>query len=269
MSHPSRALLWAGAWLVLPALAGAYPGGTPAFVTDVAPFCANCHSSVSADQLAGLPEARVQAELAPNKHLVRIREARPDGPYGKLTPAARAALLDGIAKIDAATRVVLVVPAEVGAGQEFEASVEATGGGGPVVGIALVDAAHRLQARPATSVGFLVLAKPVVRGPDGVPQSRFTDGRNPALAPGTTYVNVYDVVADPAAGKFSSVGATWRLRAPAQPGTYPLAAVLLYGTEKGSPHGAVDTLQGKQPLGGFGSASGRVRFSDVAQIRVK
>jgi hypothetical protein len=45
--------------------------------------------------------------------------------------------------------------------------------------------------------------------------------------------------------------------------------VLLYGTEKGSPHGAVDTLRGKQPLGGYGAAGGRVQFSDVAQIRVK
>jgi hypothetical protein len=269
VSSRLRALAPAVAWLALPALAGAYPGGTPTFVTDVAPFCANCHSSVSADQLAGLPEARVQAELAPSKHLVRIREARPDGPYGKLSPAARAALLEGIAAIDAATRVTLSAPGELAAGQEFEASVEVVGGGGPVVGIALVDAAHRLQARPATSAGFLVLAKPVVRGPDGRPQSRFTDGRNPALAPGTTYVNVYDVVADPVAGKFSTVGATWRLRAPAQPGTYPLAAVLLYGTEKGSPGGSLETLQGRQPLGGYGSAAGRVRFSDVAQIRVK
>jgi hypothetical protein len=224
---------------------------------------------VSADQLAGLPEARVQAELASSKHLVRIREARPDGPYGKLSPAARAALLDGIAKIDAATRVALSAPAEVAAAAEFEVSVEAVGGGGPVVGIALVDAANRMQARPATSVGFFVVAKPTVRGPDGKEQTRFTDGRNPSLAPGVTYVNAYDVTADPAAGKFSTVRATWKLRAPAQAGTYPLAAVLLYGTEKGSPHGVVDTVQGKQPLGGFGAASGRVRFSDVAQIRVK
>jgi hypothetical protein len=264
-----RALLLAWAWLLSSAPAAGYPGGTPSFVTDVAPFCANCHSSVSAEQLAGVPEARVQAELVATKHVARIREARPDGPYGKLSPAARAALLDGIAKIDAATRVALSVPGEVAAGQEFEASVEAVGGGGPVVGIALVDAAHRFQARPATSAGFLVVARPSVRGPDGRPQTRFTDGRNPALPPGVTYVNVYDVVADPAAGKFTTVGASWRLRAPALPGAYPLAAVLLYGTEKGSPHGAVETLQGKQPLGGFGSAAGRVRFSDVVQIRVK
>ena len=98
MPHPTRAWLLAAAWLAAAAPAAAYPGGTPTFVTDVAPFCANCHSSVSEAQLAGLPEARVQAELAPSKHLVRIREARPEGPYGKLSPAARAALLDGIAR---------------------------------------------------------------------------------------------------------------------------------------------------------------------------
>jgi len=45
--------------------------------------------------------------------------------------------------------------------------------------------------------------------------------------------------------------------------------VLLYGTEISSPHGGVETPRGKVPLGGFEAASGRVRFSDVAQVAVK
>ena len=62
---------------------------------------------------------------------------------------------------------------------------------------------------------------------------------------------------------------TLRLRAPSEPGTYPLAAVFLYGTEKGSPHGAVETMRGKAPRGTYLANAGRVRFSDVLQIAVE
>ena len=48
-------------------LAAAYPGGTPDFQTDVAPYCAACHSSTSEDDLSGLGD-RAQSELALNKH---------------------------------------------------------------------------------------------------------------------------------------------------------------------------------------------------------
>ena len=106
-------------------------------------------------------------------------------------------------------------------------------------------------------------------GPDGSAQSRFTDGRNPALEAGISYVNIYGVSADPGAGRFSSVSATFRLRAPEVPGDYPLAGVFLYGTEKAAPFGAVDTLQGPRPRGGFGGSSGRVRFTPVLGIEVK
>ncbi len=253
--------------LLAPLSARAYPGGTPTYVTDVAPYCASCHSSVSADALAGLPDARVQAELAPNKHLAQLRAPKPDSPYAKLSDAQRAELARGIEAIDAAARVRLVAPPVVAPGQTFEVTVESTGGGGPVLGLALVDAAHRMQARPAASAGWQVVEKPAVRGPDGAPQTRFTDGRNPALAPGVSYVNVYDAPA--AGGKGASATVTWRLRAPSTPGAYPLAAAFFYGTEKGAPHGAVETVQGRAPIGGFTGASGRVRFSDVVQIQVK
>ena len=62
---------------------------------------------------------------------------------------------------------------------------------------------------------------------------------------------------------------TWKLRAPSQPGKVPLVAVMLYGTETGSPHGAVETPYGKQPLGGFTGSSGRVKFSAVATVDVQ
>jgi hypothetical protein len=255
-----------GIW---PALALAYPGGTPNFVTDVAPFCASCHSSVSGDQLQGVPEQRVQGELAPAKHLAKIRAARDDSPYAALDETRRAALIRGIEAIDAASRVEIAAPAALKPGQVFEVTVSAVGGGGPVAGLALLDSDQRWQARPATSAGWRVLERPVVLGPDGNPQTRFTDGRNPALAPGITYVNVYGIAADTAQNRYSKVSVTWRLKAPEQPGSYPLAAVFLYGTEKGSPNGAVETIQGKAPVGGFGANAGRVRFSDVLQISVQ
>ena len=67
--------------------ASAYPGGTPAYVTDVAPYCASCHSSASEDQLQGMPPARASAELAANKHLAKIR-----------TPAAGLAVREAVGR---------------------------------------------------------------------------------------------------------------------------------------------------------------------------
>jgi predicted secreted protein len=247
----------------------AYPGGTPSFVTDVAPYCASCHSSVSEDQLAGAPAARVSAELAANKHIAKIQNAGDGSPYNGLSATQRQELIAGIQKIDAATRITLNAPATAKPGDVIEVVVEVTGGSAPVLGIALVDANQRWQASPATSAGWQVTAKPVVTGPDGKPQTKFTDGRNPTLRPGTTYVNVDGISADPLAGKFSTVKVAWKLRAPAQAGDVPLAAVLLYGTEISSPNGAVETPTSKGPVGGFGGSSGRVKFSDVRSVAVK
>ena len=247
----------------------AYPGGTPNFVTDVAPFCASCHSSVSEDQLAGVPAPRVSAELAANKHIAKIQTAGAGSPYNGLSSEERQALIAGIQKIDAATRVVLTAPASAKPGEVIDVVVEVTGGSAPVLGIALVDSNQRWQASPATSAGWLVTAKPVVTGPDGKPQTKFTDARNPMLRPGTTYVNVDGITAEPLAGKFSTVKVAWKLRAPAQAGSVSLAAVLLYGTEMSSPNGSIDMPQGKGPTGGFGGSSGRVKFSDVQSIAVK
>lgn len=247
----------------------AYPGGTPSYVTDVAPYCAGCHSSVSADQLEGVQPTRASAEVAANKHLAKIKDPAADSPYAKLTPAERDELIAAIQKIDAATTVKVTAPASVKVGQEIEVTVEVHGGSAPVLGIALVDSNQRFQSAPATSRGWLVLEKPKVTGPDGKPQTKFTDGRNPALPPGITYVNVYEISADPGAGKFSTVKTTWKLRAPAQPGSAPLAAVLFYGTEISSAHGAVETAYGKQPLGEFTGSSGRIKFSDVIRIAVQ
>ena len=255
--------------LVPAARALAYPGGTPSFVTDVAPYCASCHSSTSEDQLAGAPAARVSAELVANKHIAKIQSAGEGSPYNGLRAEQRAALIAGIQKIDAATKIALVAPASVKAGELIDVVVEVTGGSAPVLGIALVDSNQRWQSSPATSVGWQVIAMPVVTGPDGKPQTKFTDARNPTLHAGVTYVNVDGITADLAAGKYSTVKVAWKLRAPPTAGSVPLAAVLLYGTELSSPNGAVETPMGKNPAGGFTGSSGRVKFSDVRTIAVK
>jgi hypothetical protein len=262
-------LSFALACAALASIASAYPGGTPSYVTDVAPYCAGCHSSVSADQFEGVQPTRASAEVAANKHLAKIKTPASDSPYAKLTPTERDELIAAIQKIDGATTVKLTAPASVKAGQELEVSVEVSGGSAPVFGIALVDSNQRWQSSPATARGWLVLEKPKVIGPDGAAQTKFTDGRNPALPPGITYVNVYGVEADPAAGKYSTAKVTWKLRAPAQAGNTPLAAVLFYGTEVSSAHGAVETPYGKQPRGEFTGSSGRIKFSDVARIAVQ
>src|SRR5262245_47344434 len=198
--------------LALAATASAYPGGTPAYVTDVAPFCASCHSSVSADQLQGVPEQRANSELAANKHIAKIKTPPPDSPYAKLSPADREALAAAIEKLDAGTSVKLTAPATAKAGQEIEVVVETTGGSSPVLGVALVDAVSRFQAAPASARGWSVVGKPAVIGPDGKPQTKFTDGRNPSLPPGTSYVNIDGINSDAAAGKLATTKTTWKLR---------------------------------------------------------
>ena len=218
--------------LAFPAGAYAYPGGTPGFVTDVAPFCSGCHSSASEAQLAGAPPERVLAEQIDQKHLARIRNPREGSGYANLTEKQRAELIAGIQAIDAASKVRVLAPASVKANSIIEVTVEAEGGAGPVVGLALVDAAHRWQARPAPAAGWQVLDVPRVIGPDGKDQTRFTQGRAPGLAPGISYVNVYGLGPDVSQGRFDKVRVIYQLRAPSQPGSVPLGAVFLYGTEK-------------------------------------
>ncbi len=61
-------------WLVLgplaiaPLAALAYPGGTGDYQTDVAPYCASCHSSRNVEVLAGSGQ-RAEKELARQREL--------------------------------------------------------------------------------------------------------------------------------------------------------------------------------------------------------
>jgi hypothetical protein len=263
----NRAVAAVGAALLLPLSAAAYPGGTPSYQTDVAPFCAGCHSSRNAEMLEGAGD-RAQKEVAERKHLAVILSGQKG--YESLSESDRRTLADQIRALDQASTVTLVAPASVKAGETFQVRVDVTGGAGPVVGVALVDRAHRWFARPAASAGWSVVAPPVITGPDGQPQQRWLSRRPESAGRNISFVNVEGISSDSAAGQWAKASVLFTLRAPERPGSYPLAAAYFYGTEKSTVLGyTTDPMGVKKPRGGLGGGSGRLLFSDVTQIEVR
>jgi len=245
----------------------AYPGGTPSYQTDVAPFCAGCHSSVAESDLEGAGE-RAAKEMISAKHLAPI--AAGEGGYKDLSEADRATLVAHIRALDAASTIALEFPPQVGAGETFTVTATLAGGAGPVVGVALVDRAHRWYAKPATAVGWTVVGAPTVIGQDGRPQKEWTDARPEAYGRATSYVNVKGISSDASTESWGSAKVIFTLRAPDKPGSYPLVGAYLYGTEKGSPLGTTTNPVGwKMPRGTTAGASGRVRFTPAHAITVK
>jgi hypothetical protein len=254
----AAALLWAGA-------ASAYPGGTPSFQTDVAPYCAACHSSRSVEALAGAGE-RAEKELVERKHIAVILSGQKG--YESLAESDRTLLAEQIRALDAASTVQLEAPDRVRAGHEFVVTVRVTGGAGPALGIGLVDSDHRWFARPAASSGWSVAAPPQVSA-GGAPQQVWLSRRPASADRNVSFVNVTDVASDAAAGKWARASVRFHLRAPDRAGSYPLAAVFLYGTEKASVLGyTTDALGRKQVRGGYAGSSGRVLFTPVKTITV-
>jgi hypothetical protein len=258
---------WLAAALMLPTGAGAYPGGTPDFQTDAAPYCAGCHASRSLESLSGAGD-RAGKEIAESKHLAVVLSGQKG--YASLTELDRHALAEQIRALDAASTVTLAAPASLQPGQTFDVRVDVTGGAGPVVGIALVDRDHRWYARPAAAAGWRVIAPPKITGPDGQPQTEWLDRRPAELDRNLSYVNVAKIASDAAAKSWSKASVVFSLRAPERPGVYPLAAVFLYGTEKSTVLGYTTTPAGfKEPRGGFTGGSGRVLFTPVQSIKVQ
>ena len=247
--------------------AAAYPGGTPDFQTDVAPFCAACHSSRSAAAFEGAGE-RAEQELAEHKHLAGILAGQ-EG-YASLSAPDREALVKQIRALDAASTVVLTCPDVVPPGALFEVEVDVTGGGGPVVGVGLVDRDQRWWARPAASAGWQVAAEPRITGSDDQPQEAWLAHRPESAGRNLSFVNVAGIASDPARGTFAHASVVFVLRAPERPGSYPLAAVYLYGTEKASVLGYTTDSKGRKNVrGGFDGGSGRVLFTPVRRIEVR
>lgn len=256
----------AAAVLMVPVAAAGYPGGTPSYQTDVAPFCAGCHSSKTPEALAGAGE-RAEKEIAERKHIAVILAGEKG--YASLTEADRQTLAEQIRALDVASSVSMTAPETVAPGASFEVSVSVTGGAGPVVGVGLVDAAHRWYARPAASAGWTIAAPPQVVGPDGQPQVDWLAKRPENLDRNLSFVNVTGISSDSAAQQWSSARVTFTLQAPDTPGAYPLAAVYLYGTEKSSLLGYTTNAVGwKEVRGGVSGGSGRVVFTPVKQISV-
>jgi hypothetical protein len=178
-------------------------------------------------------------------------------------------LVKHIEALDAASGVILEAPASVKPGETFTVIVKVTGGAGPVVGVGLVDRAHRWYARPAASAGWQVAAPPVVSA-GGQEKTDWLDKRPAAAGRNLSFVNVTGIRSDAAQSSFATAQVTWTLRAPSELGELPLAAVFLYGTEKGSPLGTVtDPLGRKSNVGGLGAGSGRVVFTPVKTINVE
>jgi hypothetical protein len=264
--HGAKIVALAAGAAGIAAAAGAYPGGTPTFQTDAAPYCASCHSSLSEEALAGAGE-RAAKELAANKHLATILAGQ--GAYADLGEADRQKLAEYVRAVDAASTIELETPPRVAPGETLAVTVKTTGGAGPALGVALVDAPHRWYARPASAVGWQVASAPTVIA-DGKPQSTWIEKRPENLGRALSFVNVTGVQSDAVLGKWAETKIVFTLRAPDRPGDYPLVAAYFYGTEKASPLGTkMNPLGFAEPRGGFTGNSGRVVFTPVRVISVR
>ncbi len=239
--------------------AGAYPGGPQVHVSDLVPACAGCHSSVGTDQLKSLPADLAAKQTVEGKHYAAISGGT--GAYKELSESDRAKLLEEVKLVDAAAKVTIAAPASVGRAQTVTVQVKATGGAGPVVGLALLDGTQRFQARPISSDGWQVVGAPKVIGPDGKEQTTWIDKRMEGLKKNLSFVLVYGVEGSAAQRRFGESQAIWTLRAPSEPGRYVIAAAFFYGTEKATTLGAVPQVGGgTQPRGGTLGGSGRIQI---------
>ena len=129
----------------------------------------------------------------------------------------------------------------------------------------LVDEPLRYQARPIQGAGWYIVEAPEVTGPNG-PQTTWLDRRHNQQATNLNFALVYEVLADPERDAYPMAKVTYKLRAPQDPGEYSITAAFLYGTAEGD---EMKTGEYVNPPGGLVAPSGRVRFSDVAKVRVQ
>lgn len=250
-------LLIAGLSIALPASSLAYPNGTPQYVTDAAPFCASCHSSVKAEYMPELPPDLAEKELPEAKHYGMVRMGAPPSPYIELTKDEKERLIKAAKEIDANSRVTVSAPGRTSPGSEIKVTVSARGGNGPVIGVMLVDSALRYQARPIASEGWLVTAEPEVKGQDGKKQTDWLDKRRKGAPRNLSFVLIERQRSDPANGVYPEGTIVFTLKAPAKPGAYTVTAALLYGTEN------------TDKAGFFQRPSGRILFSEEKTVMVE
>jgi hypothetical protein len=205
--------------------------------------------------------------LAKNKHYKAIEQGLK--PYEPLKAKVRSALLKDIKAMDRNTRIEIDAPDTVAVGETFKVTVSTRGGGGPVIGVMLLDSDLRYQASPPQTIGWSIVSPPETIGPDGVKQTKWIDKRHKDLTKNINFVVVYGVESDPRKGVYPETKVTYTLKAPAKKGRLPLAAAMLFGTEKASPVGYKEDIFGKLPVGGFTARSGRVIFSELKAVTVR
>lgn len=243
--------------VMAPAVAFAYPNGTPHYVTDTGPFCASCHSAAKAEYMSELPAEFAGRELPEAKHYGLVRSQAPPSPYLELDQARKEELIRVAKLIDANSSVVLSAPASARAGEEITVTVKARGGNGPVICVMLVDRASRFQSRPAASAGWQIVGAPDVKGHDGKAQTDWLDKRAKGEARNINFITISSERFDLDKKLFPEGTVAYRLKAPSKPGAYTLAAAFLYGTENASGSAF------------FQRPSGRVLFSEEAAIEVR
>lgn len=244
-------------YVLAPAVAFAYPNGTPHYVTDTGPFCASCHSAAKIEYMSELPPDAAKREVAEAKHYGLVRMADPPSPYIELQDAQKDEIIRVARLIDANSSVTVSAPQTAKAGQEVAITVKARGGNGPVIGIMLVDRASRFQSRPLSSSGWTITGAPEVIGQDGKPQTEWLDKRVEGSDNNLNYISIGRQSFDPEKKIFPEGSVTYRVKAPAAPGVYTVAAAFLYGTEN-----AVNSAFFQRP-------SGRILFSQEVRIQVR
>jgi hypothetical protein len=139
-----------------------------------------------------------------------------------------------------------------------------------VIGVALLDADYRYQARPLPSSGWYVNSAPRILGPDGKPQADWLSRRAAGLKDNLSFVTVSGISCDLATKSFAECTITWQVRAPREPGGYPIVACLFYGTEKAAARGWKELPNGDRiPVGGRDAPSGRLLFSVPYTVSVR
>ncbi len=253
--------------LALSPRADGYSGGPLLMVTDLASACAGCHSSMQKEQLRNLPEALQNAQWVEMKHYKQLEAGA--GPYQDMTPGDRARLLADVKAMDAAASAGLTGPASATPGQQISVTATVKGGGGPVVGVFLVDTDIRFQTRPVGADGWVIVGAPRVTGPDGQVQTRWTDGRAEGLPKNINSALIFNHKSDLENKVFPESKVTWTLRAPQASGVYNLYIAFHYGSEKGSPMGAVERAGSVLPRGGGSGPSGHILFSKPVTVTVR
>ena len=249
------------------AVSAAYPGGTPNFQTDVAPYCAGCHSSRSAAALAGAGE-RAAKEVAERKHLAVVLSGQKG--YASLSETDRHALAEQIRALDEASTVTLAAPAQPAARPELRRARRRDrrrrARGGRRRSSTAITAGTR---GPAASAGWHVIAPPKITGPDGQPQTEWLARRPEGFDRNLSFVNIAKIAVGFGDEELGQGRASCsRCARPNVPACIPSRPSICTAPRSRRVLGYTTNPVGyKEPRGGFTGGSGRVLFTPVQRSR--